>query len=959
LDKLGEGGMGVVYKAEDIKLDRVVAIKFLPQHLTTDSVEKERFVHEAKAASALNHTNVTTIYEIDQFEGQTFIVMEYCEGETLRQVIQKETLSIRKVMDVAVQICEGLTIAHEKGIVHRDIKSDNIMLTPRGQVKIMDFGLAKLKGATKLTQSRTTLGTASYMSPEQAQREEVDHRSDIFSFGVVLYELLTGQLPFQGDHEAAVLHAIINEEPLPVARFNNKVSAKLQDVVDKTLAKEKEERYQHIDDVLADLRREKKSLEYVKTTQIPPEAVPPKPKNKLLPFLVPASVVFIIVLLLLILKPFQVEIVPEKEAMAEENRLAIMYFDNLADPEDERKLGEIATNLLITDLSESQYLDVVSSQRLYDILKLLGREGEKKIDRNVATEVARKAGSRWMLLGSILQVEPQMIITSQLVDVESGSATASQRVTGEADDDIFALVDKLTVEIKNDLSLPASARVEPDRPVADVTTHSPEAYRHYLEGEDYFFKLYWTEAAESYKKALQFDSTFAMAYARLSRVGDAKEEKRMIAKAVQHSDKVSQKEKHYIKTREAQLSGNYGLAIEELQKLIERYPQEKEAFLVQGVIYWDELGEPETAIPFFTKAIEIDPLYKLAYNMLAYAYNDVGNFERSIWAVNEYISLALDEANPYDSKGEIYAFNGKLEQAIESFRQAEERKPGFSLDNLGHMYLFKREYARAESCYKALASSSEKDRRSVGRTFLALIPLYQGRLDEALRVLDAGIAADRMEEARAWQLEKHFIKATIYRESKNLDLALKETQKAMEISREVYPQTPAFHWEYYVRLLTENNEIAEAEEVADAFRKDIEEKNPSLIYLHWYTLGFIEWSKGNREAALTQFEKMAQATPDFWAHFTLAEAYLESNKLGEAVAEFEKVLSRYDSNRALCAFRAVKAYYLLGLAYEKSGWNKKAIKQYEEFLEIWKDADPGIPEVEDAKERLEELRVQS
>jgi serine/threonine protein kinase len=406
LDKLGEGGMGVVYKAKDIKLDRVVAIKFLPQHLTTESVEKERFVHEAKAASALSHTNVTTIHEIDEFEGQTFIVMEYCEGKTLRQIVEKETLSIKKVLDIAIQICEGLTIAHEKGIVHRDIKSDNIMLTPRGQVKIMDFGLAKLKGATKLTQSRTTLGTASYMSPEQAQREEVDHRSDIFSFGVVLYELLTGQLPFQGDHEAAVLQAIINEEPLPVARFNNKVSAKLQDVVDKALGKEKEERYQHIDDVLADLRREKKSLEYVKTTQIPPEAIPTKSKRTLLPFIIPASIIFVLVLLFLILKPFQVDIVPEKKAVAEENTLAIMYFENMVDAEDKERLGEIVTNLLITDLSESQYMNVVSSQRLYDILKLLGKEGIKVIDRSVASEVARKADAKWMLLGSVLQLEP-------------------------------------------------------------------------------------------------------------------------------------------------------------------------------------------------------------------------------------------------------------------------------------------------------------------------------------------------------------------------------------------------------------------------------------------------------------------------------------------------------------------------------------------------------------------------
>ncbi len=961
LDKLGEGGMGIVYKAEDTKLERVVAIKFLPQHLTTDSTEKERFVHEAKAASALSHTNVTTIYEIDEFEGQTFIVMEYCEGQTLRKIVEKETLSIKKVLDIAVQICEGLTIAYEKGIVHRDIKSDNIMLTPRGQVKIMDFGLAKLKGATRLTQSRSTLGTASYMSPEQAQREEVDHRSDIFSFGVVLYELLTGQLPFQGDHEAAVLHAIISEEPLPVARFNNKVSAKLQDVVDKAMAKEKEERYQHIDDVLADLRREKKSLEYVKTTQIPPEAIPPKPKKTLLPFIVPASIIFVLVLLFLILKPFQLQIVPEKKAVAEENTLAIMYFENLVERDDPERLGEIVTNLLITDLSESQYMNVVSSQRLYDILKLLGREGEKVIDRGVATEVATKARAKWMLLGSILQVEPELILTSQLVDVASGKVAASQRIDGEAGEKIFSMVDKLTVEIKNDLSLPAAAQNEPDRPVAEVTTHSPEAYRYYLEGVDYGWKFYSAEAQESLEKALELDSTFVMAYYWLAGLRSGDERDRLMDRALAYLDNTSEKEKHYVKGQKAFFSGDYAEAIKECQQIVEHYPDEKEAFWTMGYIYDERLQQTEEAIRNYSKAVEIDPLYKIAYNSLAYSYNEIGNFEKSIWAINKYISLAPDEANPYDSRGDLYAYNGKLYQAIESYRKALEIKPDFymSLPKLGHMYLFKREYAKAESCYKELASSSKKGTRSQGRTYLALIPLYQGKLDEALRVLDAGITADRMEEAKAWQLEKHFRKATIYREKKNLDLALEETQKAMEISGEVYPQTPASHWEYYVRLLTENNEIAKAEEAANAFRKDIEEKDPSLMYFHWYTLGFIEWSKGNTEVALTQFEKLAQATPDFWAHFTLAEAYLESDRLGEAVAEFEKVLSRYDSNRALCALRSVKAHYLLGLAYEKSGWNKKAIDKYEEFLDIWKDADPGIPEVEDAKQRLKALKVQS
>ena len=733
LEKLGEGGMGVVYKAQDTRLDRLVAIKFLPQHLTSDSVEKERFIHEAKAASALNHTNITTIYEIDEFEGQMFIVMEYCEGKTLKKTIEKETLSIKKVLDIGIQICEGLTAAHKKEIVHRDIKLDNIMITKEGQVKIMDFGLAKLKGATKLTKSRSTLGTAAYMSPEQASGEEVDSRSDIFSFGVVLYELLAGKLPFQGDHQAAIVYSIVNEEPQPVARFNNKVSQDLERIVSKALEKEKEERYQHIDDLLADLRRERKSLEYVKTTQIPSEVIPPKPKKKALPFIIPASIVFVLILLLLILKPFKFQIAPEEKAIAEENSLAIMYFNNVSDPEDKNKIAYMISSLLITDLSESQYMRVVSRQRLYDILKLLGKEDLKVIDKTVASEVAKKAGVKWILTGDILQTEPNIVLTSDISEATTGEILATQKISGEAGEDLFSVVDKLSIQIKDDLSLPEQAKKELDRPVADVTTHSPEAYRVYLEGLDYYYKLYNVEAEKSFRKALEIDSTFAMAYYRLAYLSriDA-EKKQLIAKAVDYSDEVSEKERHYIRSLEAALSRSYAQAIVEAEKIVEGYPEEKEAFYWLGEIYYI-LRQFEETIHYYTQAIEIDPLYKVVYNDLSYVYHKIGDFDKSIWAINKYISLAPDEANPYDTRGDLYAYNGKLDQAIESFKKAEEIKPGFSIYDLGHMYLFKREYAKAESCYKELASSSEKGRRSSGRTLLALIPLCQGKLDQALQ----------------------------------------------------------------------------------------------------------------------------------------------------------------------------------------------------------------------------------
>jgi eukaryotic-like serine/threonine-protein kinase len=264
LEKLGEGGMGVVYKAHDTKLDRDVALKFLPHYLTGDPTEKERFYHEARAAAALTHQNIAVVHEIGEHEGQIFIAMEYVEGKTLKQFIEEEPPPIKKVLEIAIQICEGLAVAHEKGIVHRDVKPENIIITLKGQAKITDFGLAKLKGATKLTKAGSTLGTAAYMSPEQARGEEVDQRSDIFSFGVVLYEMLTSHLPFRGEHIAAIQYSIVNEEPPPLARYNEKVTDELQHIVSKALEKEQDDRYQHADELLSDLRRERKKLEYAK-----------------------------------------------------------------------------------------------------------------------------------------------------------------------------------------------------------------------------------------------------------------------------------------------------------------------------------------------------------------------------------------------------------------------------------------------------------------------------------------------------------------------------------------------------------------------------------------------------------------------------------------------------------------------------------------------------------------------
>jgi tetratricopeptide (TPR) repeat protein len=658
-----------------------------------------------------------------------------------------------------------------------------------------------------------------------------------------------------------------------------------------------------------------------------------------------------------------VEIAPEKQAIARENSLAIMYFENMVDSGDKERLGEIVTNLLITGLSESQYLNVVSSQRLYDILKLLGKEGLKVIDKSVASQVATKAGAKWMLLGNILQVDPQVILTSQLVEVESGRVQASERITGEPGEKIFSMVDKLTIEVRKDLSLPAQAQKEETPKVADATTHSPEAYRYYLEGMNYSYKYYFTEAAKSFMKALECDSTFAMAYHRMAIIknseGDNRAAKELITKATKYSDKVTEKEKLKIKSFQAAISGNDSQSIKELQKIVEAYPDEKEAFLRLGQIHRG-LRKFEEAIHYLSKAVEIDSLYKEAYNVLAYAYNDMGDFERSIWAINKYISLAPDEANPYDSRADLYAYNGKLDQAIESYKKALEIKPDFywSRSKLGGMYIFKKDYAQAESCFAALSSSSEKLWRSIGRLYLVLIPLYQGKFEEALRVLDDGIAADRMEQVEGeMNAYKHFQKALIYEEQKKMALALKEAEIGMEIMKKAKPEDLVYGRDGYAYLLVKSGRIAEAEELARTLKKDLEVKDSTLMSSYWWTLGEIEEAKGDTNMALSYLERVYKnsPTPSFSLRYDLAEIYLKTGRLDEAVSELEKALSRYDDDR-VWTIMAVKAYYLLGLAYEKSGWNKKAMEKYEEFLEIWKDAGQGIPEVEDAKQRLRQLK---
>jgi len=668
--------------------------------------------------------------------------------------------------------------------------------------------------------------------------------------------------------------------------------------------------------------------------------------------IVPTTLIAAVVILILILKPWHIEFRTDKEAIALQNRLAVMYFDNLASPDDSSRLGEIVTNLLISDLSESEYVQVVSEQRLYDILRLMGKEGVTEVSRETATEVAEHANANWMLLGDILQVEPEYILVGQLVETASGNVIASQRVSSGEDGDIFSAVDQLTVEIKRDMELPVAAQREPDRLIAEITTHSPEAYRQYLNGIHYFRKYYWIDARTCFEKAVEADSTFAMAYYFLAMLKDPG----LIDKAVEYSDHASNIERHYIKSLKASAVGDKDLAIAELKELVKRYPDEKRAYYLMSS-YAAGRRDYRESLENLHRAIEIDPMYKEAYNYLARVYSCLDSLDKAIWAINKYIDLAPDEANPLDTRGAIYAEHGDLDNAIKSYRKALEIKPEFylSLSYLGIMHLFKREYAVAESCFSAYANLDEPTLRSSGRLYLSYIPIYRGRFNEALRTIDEYMAKGHEELPGREFPFLNGLKAYIYQTIGDLDSAVDEARKAVEGYRKNRPNDKENFIGLYIQLLAENGEIERAKEEASKLKNELEAGRFGMSS-YWHAVGSIALNSEDPDSAVACFRRAAEEDTDFSTHYMLARAYLEAGMLSEAVAEFERQLYTYTSPRSYCGTQDVKMNYYLGIAYEESRWYDKAIERYEMFIEYWGNADPQIPEIEDARNRLAQLK---
>jgi len=950
VEKLGEGGMGEVYLAEDTELRRKVALKFLPKRVASDPDALARFKREAQAAAALNHPNIITIHEIGCHEDQSFIAMAYIDGDLLSDELKKG-IPLERALNIVTQVCEGLDKAHRAGIVHRDIKPENLLIDPDGRVKILDFGLATSRSSGTEESDESTAGTMYYMSPEQARGDKVDARSDVFSLGAVLYEILGGKRPFEGPHSEAVRYSILHEEPEPLASLNPRVTPEIERTVSKALAKDPAQRYPSTALLAADLA--------AMSPGAPRRHGKPSPKR----WAIPAALALLAIVALIVINPFKVDISSQQAAVAGENTVAIMYFDNLAQRDDPNRLAEIMTNLLITNLSQSQDLKVVSSQRLYDILKQRGKEDEKSIDRTTATEIAQVAGARWMMLGSILQVEPNLVVTTQLVDVTTGEIESSQRLTGDPGETVFDVVDRLTGDTRTELPVPVQLDVAQPRPVAEVTTSSLEAYRHFLEGLDYERKYYNQEACESFRKALDYDSTFAMAHLyygwNAMGMGNYKDGITAVGEAARYVDRVSAKERMYIEGTQAWLDGRYDDAFEIHTRVTELYPDEKRAYVeLANVLYLS--GEFERSLANHRKLLALDPTYKESYNQMAYIYDHLGNFEKSIWAINQYIELAPNEANPYDSRGDLYAYNGDLEAAITSYQKAVEIKPNFhgTVEKIGHMYIYQGRYDQAKSEFRKLLSSDQLAVRSRGQYLLAMIPPYRGRMREGLEALDAAIADD---EANKLYTESYLFK--IYSKVMALsnlhqtNLAYDEARKWQDGIVAIFPMFATDFEFVYAEVCAVIGKTSEADSIVALYETVLDTLNESAIEPYHSAKGTIALVKGDSDLAIRHLLRSDELDPNgYLTRYRLAKAYMMANRTDEAIDVLEKALARYDLGRLFQAGTNVRGYYLLGTAYQRAGRNAEAIEQYQIFLEIWKDADPELEEVPDARARIEQLR---
>jgi len=976
LEKLGEGGMGVVYKAQDTKLNRFVALKFLPQKFTDDFEAKERFIREAQAASALDHLNICTIYEIDETDyGQMFICMAYYDAETLKQKIEHGPLPVEQTIDIIRQICRGLAKAHQQGLIHRDIKPGNILITNDGIVKIIDFGLALLEGQIRLTKDKTSMGTVAYISPEQASGEDVDCKTDIWAVGVMLYEMLTGQLPFKGDIDQVVIYSILHENPIAPTTLCPEIPKEMELIIERALQKETESRYQNIDEMEKDLKKVRDKSDRIDSFDTSKKRASLFFNKKIKKISIAVVILFGLFLIFLIFKPY----ILKKPTVNEPLPIAVISFQNQTGNDAYNYLQQAIPNLLITSLEQSPYLRVTTWERMYDLLKQIGKRDIKVIDKDIGFELCRLDGVDMVVTGSYVKADNVFMTDVKVLDVSTKEIIKSVSSQGDGVASILLnQIDDLSKEISKGVGLSVqtikSSRVQ----LAEVTTFSIDAYRNFLQGREKFEKSYWEDAIIALKKAVDLDSTFAMAYLYLGiayeQIYDNTGTGWALNLAKKYSHKTTEKERLYIEETSLRWTPEKRLNI--LNEMAIKYPKEKRVHYKLGEIYLYKKMLDE-AIQAYQRSLALDPTYGYALKQLAHTYVNTGNYDRALEILNKYNALFPEDAEPLISMGDLYYYMGKLDEAIIEYEGAIKIKPDFYIAymKIAYCYALMEDYNHAVKWINQYTRHVQSEgAKGEALWWTAYYQYWLGQFKQSISTMNSFMSLAQQMNHDFGKAIGELLLGSIYYECQDYETSRTIFNNAFKVYLSTGFQPNISNYNYIMALIDlEEEQVDSVKSRLERIQNlltEINEKDPWSIELVKKQVRILQAEvllADNRiDRAISTAEKNVPAqiylipSVDLvldnmpFRQDILARAFLEAGHPEKAITVYERLI-RFCPDSKDRRLIYPKYHYHLAKLYQQTDQTEKAIAQYQKLLEIWKNADQDRPELIYTKNRLEKL----